>query len=359
MSRGRYVGYQMFDCDLDAFREMVATVSKRYKGKFWGWEWLNEITPGGTPDYVADYVKLCRVGVESARQVDPDLHSVLAGGLWPRDFRLDVLNAGAGKYVDVLPIHYGNGAGVEEAREDLDSYGLAKVGVWDNESCAFVIQWDCPGLEIVSETERVQMGHDSVDGRAGRRLRKADLFRRRRRRDRERRLPAGRLHAAAGGRHAGRFRRQDVRRQAPRRVLPPARRADSICSSGTARRSWWRRATSRKARTCRWPWARRRFDSRTTREMKRSPRPRTASPICVWRPWVASSKGPIWTWSRAAWCRPFEVPAGGGKFDTPRLERAARQTRIHTYSSHEPVRSAARRHAPHRPARRLEQGQGG
>ena len=154
MPRGRYVGYQMFDCNLDAFQKMVTTVSKRYQGKFWGWEWLNEITPGGTADYVADYVKLCRVGVEAARQVDPGLHSVLAGGLWPRGFRLDVLNAGAGKYVDVLPIHYGNGAGVEEARADLDSYGLSQVSVWENESCAFVIQWDCPGLEIVSETER-------------------------------------------------------------------------------------------------------------------------------------------------------------------------------------------------------------
>ncbi len=156
MRRGRNVGYQMFDCDLEAFQKMVVAVSKRYKGKFSGWEWLNEITPGGTADYVTDYVKLCRAGVTAARQVDPGLHSVLAGGLWPRGFRLDVLNAGAGQYVDALPIHYGNGVGVEEARADLDTYGLAKVGVWDNESCAFDIQWDRPGLEIVSETERSQ-----------------------------------------------------------------------------------------------------------------------------------------------------------------------------------------------------------
>lgn len=84
LPRGRLVGYQMFECNQDAFKEMVATVSKRYKGKIWGWEWLNEITPGGTPDYVADYVKLCRAGVETAKGVDSNLHSVLAGGLWPR-----------------------------------------------------------------------------------------------------------------------------------------------------------------------------------------------------------------------------------------------------------------------------------
>ena len=83
-------------------------------GKFWGWEWLNEITPGGTPDYVSDYVKLCRAGVEAARAVDPSLRSVLAGGLWPRGYRLDVLNAGAGNYINALPIHYGNGTGVRK-----------------------------------------------------------------------------------------------------------------------------------------------------------------------------------------------------------------------------------------------------
>jgi hypothetical protein len=152
MPKGQSVGYQMFDCDLDAFREMVTTVSTRYKGKLGGWEWLNEITPGGPPDYVADYAKLCRAGAEASRAVDPGLRSVVAGGLWPRGFRLEVLNAGAGKYVDALPIHYGNGAGIREAREDLDAYGCPRAGVWENESCAFVIQWDCPGLEWISET---------------------------------------------------------------------------------------------------------------------------------------------------------------------------------------------------------------
>ena len=151
MPVGKHAGYQMFPCDLDAFRDLITTMSKRYLGKFWGWEWLNEITPGGTPDYVADYIKLCRAGVESARAVDPKLGSVLAGGLWPRGYRLDVLNAGVGKYIDALPIHYGNGNGVQEARGDLDSFGDPRVAVWENESSAFVIQWNSPGLDVVSE----------------------------------------------------------------------------------------------------------------------------------------------------------------------------------------------------------------
>jgi len=102
---------------------------------------------------VTDYVKLCRVGVEAARAVEPGLHSVLAAVCGPQ---LPARRAQRrrGKYVDALPIHYGNGSGVQEAREDLDTFGHAQVGVWENESCAFVIQWDCPGLEWIAESTK-------------------------------------------------------------------------------------------------------------------------------------------------------------------------------------------------------------
>ncbi len=51
LPHGQHVGYQMFPCDLDAFRDLVTTgCPNGIRGKFWGWEWLNEITPGGTPD---------------------------------------------------------------------------------------------------------------------------------------------------------------------------------------------------------------------------------------------------------------------------------------------------------------------
>ncbi|MBM4046228.1 MAG: hypothetical protein FJ279_14040 [Planctomycetes bacterium] len=152
LPQGETIGYRMFGCDFAAFKDMVATVTQRYRGKFWGWEWLNEISPGGTPNCVDDYVKLCRTGTETARALDPSLKFVLAGGLWPRGFRLEVLNAGIGQFVDVLPIHYGNGSAVQEAREDLEAYGHSKAAVWDNESCAFVIAWGWPGLAVVSET---------------------------------------------------------------------------------------------------------------------------------------------------------------------------------------------------------------
>ena len=164
LPRGQHVGYQMFPCDLDAFRELVTTVSMRYRGKFWGWEWLNEITPGGTPDYVSDYVKLCRAGVESARAVDPSLRSVLAGGLWPRGFRLDVLNAGAGNSIDFLPIHYGNGAAVQEAREDLDSFGHKQTRVWENESCGLCHSMGLPRTGGRLGVGQVEVGADPVVG---------------------------------------------------------------------------------------------------------------------------------------------------------------------------------------------------
>jgi hypothetical protein len=152
LPEGRPIHYSMFDCDWEAWRDMVATVTTRYKGKFAAWEWLNEITPGGSANYVEDYVKLCRIGTETARAIDPDLYFSLAGGLWPRSFRLEVLNAGAGKYVDVLPVHYSNGSMIREAREDLDTFGHNGITVWDNESGISVINWDMPVVDQIADT---------------------------------------------------------------------------------------------------------------------------------------------------------------------------------------------------------------
>jgi len=137
----------------DAWRDFVSTVSTRLKGKLYGWEWLNEITPGGTESFVDDYVTMCRIGTEAAKAVDPDLVTLLAGGLWPRSFRTTVLAAGVGKYVDVLPIHYSNGGGVLEAREDLAAAGC-KATVWDNETAKGINAWRVPPLEQLKDTRQ-------------------------------------------------------------------------------------------------------------------------------------------------------------------------------------------------------------
>ena len=141
------VGYRAFDCKWDVCRDFVRTATTRLKGKLYGWEWLNEITPGGCEDPVGTYLKMCKIGTETAKAVDPQIMAILAGGLFPRSFRTQVLTAGVGKYVDALPVHYQNGDGVLEARQDLDAVGCQNVAVWEDESARGLNAWGVPPLE--------------------------------------------------------------------------------------------------------------------------------------------------------------------------------------------------------------------
>jgi len=137
----------------EAWENVVRAATTRFKGRLYGWEWLNEITPGGWwRGSAVEYVELCRRGTETARAIDPKLRFLLAGGLWPRSFRLDVLAAGGGKYVDVLPLHYNSGPGVREARADLDSFGLAHVAIWDDESSRSLVLWQDPLEKDLTDT---------------------------------------------------------------------------------------------------------------------------------------------------------------------------------------------------------------
>jgi len=148
------VDYKAFDFDRAAWEDFVRTVTTRLKGKLLGWEWLNEITPGGCADPPGTYSEMCRIGTQTVKAVDPDLVTILAGGLWPRDFRKAVLAAGVGQYVDVLPVHYQSGDGVREAREDLLATGLPRVAVWDDESARGANAWGVPPLEEMRNTEQ-------------------------------------------------------------------------------------------------------------------------------------------------------------------------------------------------------------
>ncbi|HLK61467.1 MAG TPA: NEW3 domain-containing protein, partial [Chthonomonadaceae bacterium] len=148
------VSYNAFDFREDVWRDFVRTASTRLKGKFLGWEWLNEITPGRSEDPVGTYTRMCRIGAETAKAVDPSLISIMAGGLWPRAFRNAVLAAGIGKTVDVLPVHYQNGGGVREAREDLDAVGRTGVAVWDDETARGRNAWAVPPVEELQNTEQ-------------------------------------------------------------------------------------------------------------------------------------------------------------------------------------------------------------
>ena len=144
--------YSACRCDWDAWGELVEIATTRLKGKLYGWEWLNEITPGGTDTPVADYLQMVRIGTETARRIDPDITTIMAGGLWPRSFRTEMLRAGVGQYVDVMPIHYANGEAVREAKADLEAVGLPDVAVWDDESAKGVNAWNVPPLEVLGET---------------------------------------------------------------------------------------------------------------------------------------------------------------------------------------------------------------
>lgn len=152
--RAYSVSYNAFDFREDTWRDFVRTVSVRLKGKFLGWEWLNEITPGRSEDPVGTYTRMCRTGAETAKAVDPALLSILAGGLWPRSFRSAVLANGIGKTIDVLPVHYQGGGGVREAREDLDGVGCPGAAVWDDESARGRNAWAVPPVEELTNTEQ-------------------------------------------------------------------------------------------------------------------------------------------------------------------------------------------------------------
>ncbi len=153
LERGRDIRYSCFEFKADAWRDFVKTVTTRFKGKIYGWEWLNEITPGGSTP-ISDYLKFCRIGTETAKGIDPELVTILAGGLFPRSYRLQALTAGVGKYVDVLPVHYQNGDGIVEARGDLDAFGLDQVAVWENESARGINAWAVPPLKELQNQEQ-------------------------------------------------------------------------------------------------------------------------------------------------------------------------------------------------------------
>ena len=131
--------------NLEDWGNAIDTLAKRYGDKLYGFEFLNEIVPGkACEDPVKTYVDICRVGYETAKKNNPDYVCQLAGGLWPHSFRVDCLNAGIGKYVDVLPVHYSGYEGIREAQRDLAVRGVKNVRVADNETARGHTIWNYP-----------------------------------------------------------------------------------------------------------------------------------------------------------------------------------------------------------------------
>ncbi len=133
-------GFEPFPFNREAWRESAGYLARFFKGRIWGFEWLNEIVQGNkTADPVGDYLDFCRIGTEEVRKAAPGMQTQLAGGLWPRNYRLDLLRAGIADCVDVLPVHYGNRDAVVQARGDFAACGGKRV--WDNESARGYSIW--------------------------------------------------------------------------------------------------------------------------------------------------------------------------------------------------------------------------
>lgn len=146
-------GYEPAPVDMRAWGAVITEVSKRLKGKLHGWEWLNEIVPGGKcEDPVATYLEMCRVGTRAAKSVDPNLEIQLAGGLWPHNFRIDLLNSGVQEYIDVLPVHYATFASIDEARRDLAARAAGHVAVIDNETASGMSTWNMDPAQTLEKS---------------------------------------------------------------------------------------------------------------------------------------------------------------------------------------------------------------
>ena len=144
-------GFCPYPFEEAGWQDAATTLARRYQGKIWGFEWLNEIVPGDrTQTPVADYARFCAVGTRAVKAVDPNLKVQLAGGLWPRNFRLDLIRAGVCSAIDVLPVHYASSAVVREARADAAAGGCHEV--WDNESARGLSVWDMPPVEALTNS---------------------------------------------------------------------------------------------------------------------------------------------------------------------------------------------------------------
>ncbi len=156
---GRTGEFEPAPFSLKDWGECIDHLAKRYKGKLYGFEFMNEIVPGNAcKDPVKEYVDICRVGYETVKRNDPNLVCQLAGGLWPHTFRIDCLNAGVAKYIDILPVHYGTYESVREAQNDLAVRGIKKVRVADNETAKGYSIWNYPP-DMAFDKSLVQCRH--------------------------------------------------------------------------------------------------------------------------------------------------------------------------------------------------------
>lgn len=143
-------GYAPYPFHDEMWIDAVTFLATRYKGQLWGFEWLNEIVPGSCPDPVQNYVRLCKLGTETAKAIDPSFQFQMAGGLWPRNYRIDLLNAGIGKYVDLTPEHYADYHELMNSAADSRAGGVTRI--WDNETARGYSIFGMPAVHALTNS---------------------------------------------------------------------------------------------------------------------------------------------------------------------------------------------------------------
>ncbi len=148
--------YMPFPVNEEAWTKSARHLAEHFKGRIWGFEWDNEIVMGDKTDTpVEDYLKFVRIGTTEARAIDPKMRFQIAGGLWPRNFRLDLIRAGICDYIDVSPVHYSSYNSIKEIRDDMAAGGGAIP--WDNETAqGFSIWGAMPRLHALQKSAEIQ-----------------------------------------------------------------------------------------------------------------------------------------------------------------------------------------------------------
>ncbi|MBN1863531.1 MAG: hypothetical protein JW808_01385 [Victivallales bacterium] len=130
--------------DIADWRDYCREYMTRFRGRIRHFEVWNEPNAGFFKGTVAEYVALLKEAYEVAREVGPEIR--ILGGSGTGDFlswTQDILEEGAGKYMDILSFHaYTTPAAPEEAnlegrlrqlRELAANHGVGHLPIWNTE----------------------------------------------------------------------------------------------------------------------------------------------------------------------------------------------------------------------------------
>jgi len=120
---------------LDAWSDLVAAIGRRYRARLYAFEFGNEPNPMGAywNGTAAEYALHLEAGQKAMKSVAPEIITTMAGGAFPQAFFRDVVAAGGGKHVDVVPLHYASADRCDQYKATMKLFGVHKP-IWDNET---------------------------------------------------------------------------------------------------------------------------------------------------------------------------------------------------------------------------------